>query len=304
MASNKSRGSGVTSSRSTMAQRMVAQQTPQPAPQIPIQQAQPDQVVPTVQQAQTANNGVFKDHDDADYHDLYNGRGYFQNQQFGIDSEVARQNYLVNSPEPGSVGGDNVHSPSQNMNWELMNNLPMSPTHQMMRDGLDDAMHNLGYNLNLQRYPTYGAMRPFRLAVCYTVGSDSRISHRFMPRRRDRCRLLKCRSARRTELLFRHAGGYTARCNGGYSHYIVPPLRDDRLRCKHRIANAAVAPARQAVGCTGRGIAFILHCLVPRCRDRLLLHKHRVTPCTVFSFRLARCYAGRGIAGVNDLHMP
>ena len=152
MASNKSRGSGVTSSRSTMAQRMVAQQTPQPAPQIPIQQAQPDQVVPTVQQAQTANNGVFKDHDDADYHDLYNGRGYFQKQQFGIDSEVARQNYLVNSPEPGSVGGDNVHSPSQNMNWELMNNLPMSPTHQMMRDGLDDAMHNLGYNLNLQRY--------------------------------------------------------------------------------------------------------------------------------------------------------
>lgn len=152
MASNKTRGSGVTSSRSTMAQRVVVQQAPQPAPQISVQQLQPNQVTPTAQQAQTANNGQFSDHDSADYHDLYNGRGYFQKQSFGIDSELARQNYLASNPEGTQYGGDGVHSLSQNMNWELMNNLPLSPTHQATADGLDEAMHNLGYNLNLQRY--------------------------------------------------------------------------------------------------------------------------------------------------------
>lgn len=145
MASNKTRNSGVTTQRQPTV-------NPVAVPQIPIQPTEPDQVVPTPQQAQNANNGQFADHDDADYHDLYNGRGYFQKQQFGIDSEVARQSYLASNPEPVQYGGDGVHSLSQNMNWEMMNNLPMSPTHQFTRDGLNDAMHNLGYNLNLQRY--------------------------------------------------------------------------------------------------------------------------------------------------------
>ena len=145
MASNKSRGSGITSPRKTPADGTSI-------PQIPIQPAEPDQVVPTAQQAQNANNGTFSDHDDADYHDLYNGRGYFQRQQFGIDSEIARQNYLASNPEAVQYGGDGIHSLSQNMNWEMMNNLPMSPTHTFTRDGLNDALHNLGYNLNLQRY--------------------------------------------------------------------------------------------------------------------------------------------------------
>ena len=153
MASNKSRGSGVTTPRTT--QRQSAGQSGNSGnngPQIPIQHTEPNQVVPTAQQAQNANNGTFSDHDDADFHDLWNGRGYFQQQQFGIDSEVARQNYLVANPEPVQYGGDGIHSPSQNMNWEMMNGLPMSPTHMATRDGLLDAMHNLGYNLNLQRY--------------------------------------------------------------------------------------------------------------------------------------------------------
>lgn len=149
MASNKSRGSGVTSPRQTSAQRQAA--ASQQA-QIPIQQADPNQVVPTAQQAQNQNNSQFADTDSADYHDLFNGRNYFQRQQFGIDSEVARQNYLVSNPELKAYGGDDIHSPSQNMNWEMMNGLPMSPTHMATRDGLMDAMHNLGYNLNLQRY--------------------------------------------------------------------------------------------------------------------------------------------------------
>ena len=152
MASNKSRGSGVTSPRQTSTQRMQAGGNPTPQPQIPIQQADPNQVVPTAQQAQNQNNSQFSDTDPAGFHDLFNGRGYFQQQQFGIDSEVARQNYLVSNPEPVAYGGDGVHSPSQNMNWEMMNGLPMSPTHMATRDGLLDAMHNLGYNRNLQRY--------------------------------------------------------------------------------------------------------------------------------------------------------
>lgn len=155
MASNKSRGSGVTTQRQTSTQRQTVpgSGSSQPQqPQIPIQPADPNQVVPTAQQAQNQNNAQFADTDPADFHDLFNGRGYFQRQQFGIDSEVARQNYLVSNPEPTQYGGDGVHSPSQNMNWEMMNGLPMSPTHMATRDGLMDAMHNLGYNLNLQRY--------------------------------------------------------------------------------------------------------------------------------------------------------
>lgn len=145
MASNKTRNSGVTTQRQPPV-------NPATLPQIPIQSTEPDQVVPTPQQAQNANNDQFSDHDDAEYHDLYNGRGYFQRQQFGIDSELARQNYLASNPEPVQYGGDGVHSLSQNMNWEMMNDLPMHPTHQATADGLDQAMHNLGYNLNLQRY--------------------------------------------------------------------------------------------------------------------------------------------------------
>ena len=155
MASNKSSRSGVTSSRSTSAQISAmagAPVGPQNGPQIPVQALEPDQVVPLAQQAQQANNSAFSDTDAADYHDLYNGRGYFQRQQFGIDSELARQNYLASNPEGRQYGGDGVHSLSQNMNWELMNDLPLSPTHQATADGLDAAMHNLGYNLNLQRY--------------------------------------------------------------------------------------------------------------------------------------------------------
>ena len=154
MASNKSHQSGVTSPRNTSAYTPVRTPAapPQSNPQIPIQAIDPNQVAPSAQQAQQANNSQFSDTDSADYHDLFNGRGYFQRQQFGIDSEVARQNYLVKDPEPTRYGGDGVHSPSQNMNREMMNNLPMSPTHQATRDGLMDAMHNLGYNLNLQRY--------------------------------------------------------------------------------------------------------------------------------------------------------
>lgn len=145
MASNKSRSSGVTNS-------IQPQMQPQMQPQIPVQPLQPDQIVPTPQQAQNSNAGNFSDHDDAKYHDLYNGRGYFLQQVFGIDSELARQNYLASNPEAVQYGGDGIHSLSQNMNWEMMNDLPMHPTHEATRDGLNDAMHNLGYNLNLQRY--------------------------------------------------------------------------------------------------------------------------------------------------------
>lgn len=143
MASNKSRSSGVTAAQNN---------TTTVTPQVPVQQVQPSQVVQQTQQAQNANNAAFSDTDASDYHDLFGGRNYFLSQQFGIDSEVARQTYLRSTPESSAYGGDDIHSPSQNMNWEMMNNLPMHPTHTAMRDGLMDAMHNLGYNLNLQRY--------------------------------------------------------------------------------------------------------------------------------------------------------
>lgn len=152
MASNKSHNSGVTNQTVPYMGSGSTMPPPQNQPQIPVQQTDPNQVVATAQQANSANNANFSDTDTQGFHDLFNGRQYFQRQVIGIDSEIARQNYLVANPEPVQFGGDGIHSPSQNLNWELSNNLPLSATHAAMRDGLDEAMHNLGYNLNLQRY--------------------------------------------------------------------------------------------------------------------------------------------------------
>ena len=113
----------------------------------PIQQIDPNQIQPTTQMAQQANAATFSDTDSAPFHDLYGGRQYFQSQAFDIDAQMALVSMLDPNPEPGSM-----YSPSQNLNTALANGTRLTAQQQYVHDVLIDNMHNLGYNLNLQRY--------------------------------------------------------------------------------------------------------------------------------------------------------
>lgn len=124
----------------------VMQNGPQ-AQAVPFQQIAPQQVQPTTQMAQQVNAATFSDTDNAPFHDLYGGRQYFQSQAFDIDAQMALISMLDPTPEPGSM-----YSPSQNLNTALANGTPLTAQQQFMKDVLNDNMHNLGYNLNLQRY--------------------------------------------------------------------------------------------------------------------------------------------------------
>lgn len=125
-------GRGSSSSAGGSGGGMTATALP-PAPSIPV--------------AVNANNAVFSAVDQQNYHDLYNGRGYFQKQNLTIDQQIATINYLSANPEPGSM-----YSVSQNMNYALSTGQPLNANQQYVANQLDSAMHNLGYNLNLHRY--------------------------------------------------------------------------------------------------------------------------------------------------------
>ena len=115
-------------------------------------QPQP-QVVATASQANAANNAKFKDTDTQGYHDLYNGRQYYQDQTFDIDTQMAIQDYLNDKPMTGSL-----YSPSQVLNYKMRENaknpgsMPLTANEQFMVDSLNEGMHNMGYNVNLTRY--------------------------------------------------------------------------------------------------------------------------------------------------------
>lgn len=86
----------------------VSPAPPAPPMQVQAQPQQPDDtlqpnVTPTAQAAQTANNGRFSATDNSPFHDLYNGRQYFQDQSFGIDTRMAIQDYLHDQATPGSL---------------------------------------------------------------------------------------------------------------------------------------------------------------------------------------------------------
>ncbi len=131
--------------------KQAPQGTPIPIP-MPQMQMQPDDdtqpsVLATAQAAQSANNAKFSDTDASPFHDLYNGRQYFQDQSFGIDTRMAIVDYLHDQPTAGSL-----YSPSQQLNYAMRQGLPLTANQQFMKDSLMDGMHNLGYNVNLTRY--------------------------------------------------------------------------------------------------------------------------------------------------------
>lgn len=118
-------------------------QLPTP-PQI---QTNPPNVVPDPVTANAANNANFPDNDPNGFHDLVGGRAYYQQQSLSIDSQMAIMNYLEPDEEPGSL-----YNMAQNMNYAMKTGQPLTANQQYVRDGLMEAMHNLGQNLNLVRY--------------------------------------------------------------------------------------------------------------------------------------------------------
>lgn len=117
------------------------------APQNPQNDLGQPQIVPLATQAQSANNDTFKDTDTQDYHDLYNGRQYYQSQTFPIDTQYALQDYLADQPMAGSM-----YSVSQDLNYAMAQGKNLTANQQYMVDSLMDGMHNIGYNINLTHY--------------------------------------------------------------------------------------------------------------------------------------------------------
>lgn len=89
----------------------------------------------------------FADQDDADYHQLYNGRQYYAQQKLTTAERNAAANYLSPNPEPGSL-----YSHCQNMNYKMATGQTLTGQYKKTHDGMMSAMHNIGYNVELTRY--------------------------------------------------------------------------------------------------------------------------------------------------------
>lgn len=90
----------------------------------------------------------FADYDAADYHQLYNGKGYYQQQKLSAAAKQELGKYLDPHTEPGSL-----YNFSQNMNMAAATGtLNQRPKYQKAFNTIVGSMHNLGYNVNLTRY--------------------------------------------------------------------------------------------------------------------------------------------------------
>lgn len=89
----------------------------------------------------------FADQDDADYHQLYNGKQYYAQQKLTAAQQKAVSNYLEAQTEPGSL-----YSHSQNLNYQMSTGQTLTGKYKTTHDGLMSSMHNLGYNVELTRY--------------------------------------------------------------------------------------------------------------------------------------------------------
>lgn len=153
----QSSGKGRTSvSVATKAQNAPPTSSPPPLTQTPQQQPQqpaqapapapaPAQAPPPQRQGNVDALG-FSDYDAADFHQLYNGRGYFQQQKLTAAQQRGMDLYTDPNTEPGSL-----YNFQQNMNWAITHG-GMDSRQQALYDTVTGAMHNLGYNVNLTRY--------------------------------------------------------------------------------------------------------------------------------------------------------
>lgn len=92
-------------------------------------------------------NENFKEIDGTGFKELYGGRQYYNNQVLDIDARQAIADYLLAHNLSGSL-----YSLSQDLNYRLERGLPLDGNQQFMVGAMNDAMHNLGYDLNLTRF--------------------------------------------------------------------------------------------------------------------------------------------------------
>lgn len=137
---------------------LIASKSPLP-PTPPMPQLQPD----------VDANG-FSDTDTADFHDLYNGRNYYNQQNLDIDTRMSLEDYLDPNTVPGSM-----YNFSQDMNWAVAQGQKLNAQQQYAWDNITGAMHNLGYNVNLTRYD-HGDFLDNRLAGAGVTGGHSGLS--------------------------------------------------------------------------------------------------------------------------------
>lgn len=102
----------------------------------------------------------YADQDDADFHQLYNGRQYYQQQKLTANQQQSAKNYLESQTEPGSL-----YSHSQNMNYMMATGQNLTGKYKQTHDGLMSSMHNLGYNVELTRYDHDGMVNGLLSAV-------------------------------------------------------------------------------------------------------------------------------------------
>ena len=107
----------------------------------------------------------YADYDSAGYHQLYNGRQYYQQQKLDATQQKAAANYLEAHPEPGSL-----YSHSQNMNYMMATGQQLTGKYKQTHDGIMSAMHNIGYNVTLTRYDHAAMVNSLLQAV--GAGSD------------------------------------------------------------------------------------------------------------------------------------
>ena len=112
----------------------------------------------------------FSDTDNSPFHDLYNGRNYYNQQNLDIDTRTALQDYL----DPNTVGSS-LYNFSQNMNHAVATGQKLSAQQQFAWDSITGAMHNLGYNVNLTRYD-HGDFLDARLSGAGVAGGHSGLS--------------------------------------------------------------------------------------------------------------------------------
>ena len=90
----------------------------------------------------------FRDYDDADFHQLYNGRGYYAQQNLSQATKQQVSKYLNPNTELGSL-----YNFSQNMNYAAATGtLAQHPQYKKAFDTIVGSMHNLGHNVTLTRY--------------------------------------------------------------------------------------------------------------------------------------------------------
>jgi hypothetical protein len=123
----------------------------------------------TTPQPQVDSNG-FSDTDNAGFHDLYNGRAYYSQQNLDIDTRTALDDYL----DPNALSGS-LYNFSQNMNYAVVQGNQLNAQQRFAYDSLVGSMHNLGYNVNLTRYD-HGSFLDDRLASVGITGGHTGLS--------------------------------------------------------------------------------------------------------------------------------